>query len=60
MLINVKRSSLFRQVQIATKKFYNPVNSWKRPYELAPNGEPKLYVDGTSRRDVIQVPIPSN
>ena len=29
--------------------------SWKRPYELSPDGEPQLYVDGTSRRDVIQV-----
>ena len=28
--------------------------SWKRPYELSPDGEPQLYVDGTSRRDVIQ------
>jgi hypothetical protein len=31
--------------------------SWKRPFELSPNGEPQIYVDGTSRRDVIQVPI---
>lgn len=28
--------------------------SWKRPFELSPTATPELYVDGTSRRDVIQ------
>lgn len=33
-------------------KTTDEIFEWKRPFELSPN--PALYVDGTSRRDVIQ------